>query len=64
MATIPPGSTVAVTGASGFIGSHVVEACLKAGYVVRACVRDRGARRDRGHGACGGGDSRLSLIHI
>ena len=40
MATIPPGSTVAVTGASGFIGSHVVEACLKAGYVVRACVRD------------------------
>lgn len=28
-----------VTGAGGFIGSHVVEACVKAGYGVRAFVR-------------------------
>jgi NAD dependent epimerase/dehydratase len=28
-----------VTGAAGFIGSHVVEACVKAGYGVRAFVR-------------------------
>jgi NAD dependent epimerase/dehydratase len=28
-----------VTGAAGFIGSHVVEACLMAGYDVRAFVR-------------------------
>ncbi len=31
---------VAVTGASGQIGSHVVAALVKHGYLVRACVRD------------------------
>lgn len=40
MAPVPAGSTVAVTGASGFIGSHVVASCLRAGYSVRCCVRD------------------------
>jgi hypothetical protein len=31
---------VAVTGASGFIGSFICEALSNAGYLVRACVRD------------------------
>ena len=36
----PPGSVVAVTGANGFIGSHIVKQLLAKGYRVRAVVRD------------------------
>ncbi len=37
---IPIGSTVLVTGISGYIGSHVADQLLQAGYRVRGTVRD------------------------
>jgi nucleoside-diphosphate-sugar epimerase len=36
---IPKGSTVLVTGANGFIGSHVADQLLLAGYKVKGTVR-------------------------
>jgi dTDP-glucose 4,6-dehydratase len=42
------GRRVLVTGASGFIGSHLVEHLVGAGHTVRAFVRYNG-RDDRGH---------------
>ncbi|EEA26843.1 hypothetical protein TMatcc_004869 [Talaromyces marneffei ATCC 18224] len=38
--TIPRGSWVLVTGASGFVASHVVKEFLQRGYKVRGTVRD------------------------
>jgi dihydroflavonol-4-reductase len=43
----PP--VVCVTGASGFIGTHVVEALVDAGYRVRGTVRDPGDAARVGH---------------
>lgn len=38
--TIPKGSWVLVTGATGFVGSHVAKQFLERGYRVRGTVRD------------------------
>jgi uncharacterized protein YbjT (DUF2867 family) len=38
--------TVAVSGAAGFVGRHIVAALLKAGYSVRALVRDAERARE------------------
>ncbi len=37
---LQPGERVAVTGASGFVGAHVVRRLLQRGFAVRAVVRD------------------------
>jgi nucleoside-diphosphate-sugar epimerase len=37
---LQPGCKILVTGASGFIGSHVVDQLLGAGYNVRGTTRD------------------------
>ena len=42
------GKTVLVTGAGGFIGSHLVERLVRDGHRVRVLVRYNG-RDDRGH---------------
>jgi nucleoside-diphosphate-sugar epimerase len=42
----PADGPVAVTGASGFIGSHVTKNLVEAGYTVHACLRDA-SREDK-----------------
>lgn len=38
--TLLAGKTVAITGATGFIGGHLVKACLQAGATVRVLIRN------------------------
>lgn len=37
---LPPGSRILVTGANGYICSHVIDTLLRMGYVVRGTVRE------------------------
>lgn len=37
---LPPGSIILVSGVNGFIGSHIADQAIKAGYRVRGTVRD------------------------
>ena len=37
----PSDGPIAITGASGYIGSWIVKDCIEQGYTVRACVRDK-----------------------
>lgn len=36
---LPPQAVVLVTGANGFIASHIIDKLLQAGYIVRGTVR-------------------------
>ena len=55
-------SPVLVTGASGFIASHIVQQLLEGGYRVRGTVRDPAKTRTEGHlTALAGADERLEL---
>ncbi|OQO11810.1 hypothetical protein B0A48_03537 [Cryoendolithus antarcticus] len=44
--TIPKGSTVLVTGVTGFIGSHVAAQVIEAGYCVRGTSRSKAKAQD------------------
>mgnify|MGYP003324265192 CR=1 FL=1 len=37
----PEDGPIAITGASGYIGSWIVRDCVEQGYTVQACVRDK-----------------------
>ena len=56
--------TVAVTGASGYVGSYITEELLKRGHDVRALVRgcDTNAAKAAHLRALPGADARLTLI--
>jgi nucleoside-diphosphate-sugar epimerase len=49
---IPTISTVFITGATGFIGQHIVSALLQQGYIVRAMVRPQKVSDDRLPAGC------------
>jgi len=62
MPPVPPGATVAITGATGFIGSHTVAAALAAGYNVRAVVRDPNNEEKNAHLKALPGAERLAFV--
>lgn len=58
---LPKGSLILVTGANGYIGSHIVDQLLKLGYDVRGTIRNKNSwietlfsKRRRGYGSSAG----------
>eukprot|EP00898_Chlorokybus_atmophyticus_P006413 jgi/Chlat1/6773/Chrsp50S06463 len=62
MAPVAPGSLVCVTGAAGFIGSHVVRELLARGYSVRGTVRNPDDPNKTGHLKALPGAEKLTLV--
>ncbi len=62
-AVTPSDGPVAVTGASGYVGAHVVNALLARGYTVHACVTDleRPEKTEHLTALCPDGPGRLKL---
>ena len=62
---IPTGSLVVVSGATGNIGSHIIDQLLQAGYRVRGTVRDveKGAWVTEHFGAKYGADN-IEIIEV
>lgn len=58
----PTDGLLCVTGASGFIGAHIVEDLLGAGYRVRGTVRDASSTRHDHLRSLPGADERLQLV--
>lgn len=56
--------TVVVTGASGFIGKHIVKALLDAGYTVRGSVRSEAKAEETRQAVGSDGADRLSFVHL
>ncbi|MEM9654262.1 MAG: aldehyde reductase [Actinomycetota bacterium] len=56
--------TVVVTGASGFIGKHIVKALLDGGYTVRGSVRSDAKAEETREAVGPDGLDRLSFVHL
>lgn len=61
---LPPGSRILVTGANGYIGTHVVDQLLGLGYAVRGTVRAEKPRLNEFFAQKYGPDSSFETVLI